>query len=375
MGMVSPFAIKLQVKGLDTVGNTAGSLYAVSTLGSIAGTLGTSFFLITWLGTKLIIHLLGIVLLILAFAVAVMDVHQKRQSHQVVQTKVSRGHVDKKTPGQNGSGRGKKTLILLALAALSGGMHTEAVSPSVSPDKIVYEKDSLYHRITVADEDGLRYLKFDASWQSAMYIDKPDKLVFPYTEFFHLEPLLNLQAKNALLVGLGGGSVPKNFLVNYPKLQFDVVEIDPEVITVAKRFFALKDDARLSLVARDGRTFFKQNKNWYDMIFLDAYYADAIPFHLATQEYMRELSGHLSSDGVVVSNVIGAVSGTRSRMFRSILKTYQSVFPHVYAFAVGKFQGNVSADKLQNIIVVSLCLRSRMIGKRLRLERRAKSAR
>jgi spermidine synthase len=336
LGMVSPFAIKLQVEGLDTVGNTAGRLYAVSTLGSIVGTLLTSFFLITWLGVRLIVHLLGGVLLLLAVGVFVAAGKESE-----------RGERKKKVASRVLS-------LLVVLAMCVGWGHVSATSSDIYATKTVYQKDSLYHRILVVDEGGTRYLKFDASWQSAMDLREPHKLVFEYTDFFHLGPLLRPDARTSLFVGLGGGSVPKNFRVNYPELAMDVAELDPEVIRVAERYFDVKGDEKLRLFAKDGRTFLRKNKSLYDLAFIDAYFSDSIPFHLTTKEYLEELKAHMSANGVVVSNIIGAVSGPRSRLFRSMFKTFQEVFPHVYAFPVGWNAPVRGETAVRNIIVIAM---------------------
>jgi predicted membrane-bound spermidine synthase len=68
MGMVSPFVIKLSATGLDEIGRTAGRVYAISTLGSISGAIAVSFFFIQWLGTRAIVVVLGLILLLLALA-------------------------------------------------------------------------------------------------------------------------------------------------------------------------------------------------------------------------------------------------------------------------------------------------------------------
>lgn len=354
MGMASPFAIKLQVKELDTVGNTTGGLYAVSTLGSIVGTLGTSFFLISWLRVSVIVHLLGATLLLLAVGVAVTAGNQaavgKGRPPAKKAQKSSPSGKNVRNNRKNGKHIGAM-LLTIAVAAALGATVTAAADPFSG--KIIYEKDSLYHHITVADAAGVRYLKFDASWQSAMLLNDSLRLYFPYTEFFHLGPLLNPRAHTALFVGLGGGSVPKNFRVNYPDLEMDVAEIDPAVIDVAKKYFVLHDDDKLHLYASDGRIFLKQSKTLYDMVFLDAYYADAIPFHLTTQEYLRELTKNMAPNGILVSNVISAVSGAKSKVFRSIYKTYQSVFAQVYAFPIGPLQG-AGPETLQNIVLVAM---------------------
>lgn len=66
LGTISPYAIKLEAVSLATVGNTAGGLYAISTAGSIGGTLFTAFFLIPQMGVSNILRTLGLILFCLA---------------------------------------------------------------------------------------------------------------------------------------------------------------------------------------------------------------------------------------------------------------------------------------------------------------------
>jgi len=367
MGMVSPLAIRLAVTKLETVGNTAGNLYAVSTLGSIFGTLVTSFFLIAVMGVRRILFLLGIILFALAAAAIWMALTQdppagegggresaasrSRQAEQPAKKKKKKGGriVRSSTAG---------VVLCLALAGLlsawAGGGTAWAISaPSdLYATKTLYDKDSLYHHILVVDQGGVRYLKFDASWQSGMDLRRPDALVFEYTHYFHLGPLLVPSAQRALFIGLGGGSVPKNFRINYPQLKMEAAEIDPEVIRVAKTYFYVEEDEYLQCIDRDGRMFLRKSDTLYDLIFLDAYQADSIPFHLSTKEFLEEVAAHLQPDGVVISNIIGAVAGPKSRLFRSMYKTYLSVFPQVHVFPV-KVAGYEGDTLPRNIIVVA----------------------
>ena len=71
------------------------------------------------------------------------------------------------------------------------------------------------------------------------------------------------------------------------------------------------------------------------MIVIDAYFADSIPFHLATAQFFELVRSRLSPGGVVVSNVIGAIEGSDSKLLRSMTKTYRSVFPTVELHPVG----------------------------------------
>jgi spermidine synthase len=138
------------------------------------------------------------------------------------------------------------------------------------------------------------------------------------------------EPKRVLVLGLGGGSFPKRLYKDLPSVVVDVADIDPEVIAIAKRYFQVPEDARLHLYAMDGRRFVQESKEKYDLVFLDAYNSDTIPFHLTTREFYQEIKAHLSPGGVVVSNIIGALRGPQSAFFRSMYRTLSEVFPTTY---------------------------------------------
>jgi spermidine synthase len=236
----------------------------------------------------------------------------------------------------------------LLAAAASGAAWYVSASPAVpreeSGARILYEGDSLYHHITVDESTDQRQLHFNNSFQSAMYLSDPLKMVFAYTSYLHLGVVARPEPKRALFIGLGGGSAPAKFLHDYPSLRtVDVVEIDPKVVAVAKRYFPLPGDPRLHLFVQDGRLFVAQlasnvstgRARPYDLVVIDAYNSDAIPYHLTTREFLTEVRAILSPDGVVAANVIGCLDGPRSRLLRSLLRTYAAVFPQIYLFPIG----------------------------------------
>ncbi len=115
----------------------------------------------------------------------------------------------------------------------------------------------------------------------------------------------------------------------------DVVDIDPEVIAIAKRYFQVPEDARMRLVAKDGRRFVQEATDTYDLVFLDAYNSDTIPFHLTTREFYQEIKARLTPGGVVVSNIIGTLRGPAERLLSIHLSdpvrglSYNLCRPHV----------------------------------------------
>jgi spermidine synthase len=237
----------------------------------------------------------------------------------------------------------------VASAAVVLGAVLAATSsvPSDGPD-VVYARDTVYHRITVSDEGEYRYLRLDRYWQSARNRSEPRRTVFPYADYLHLGLLFTPDLGRVVFVGMGGGTAPSRFFSDYPDAQIDVVEIDPEVAATARRYFDLPDSPRLAVHIQDGRLWIRRTSEHFTMIVLDAYLIDTIPFHLATREFYADASAHLAPGGAVVSNVIGAVRGPESPLFRAFYKTFRSVFPAVYVFPVG----GAGQGGLQNIILV-----------------------
>jgi spermidine synthase len=224
-----------------------------------------------------------------------------------------------------------------------------AIASPVPPDAsdVVYARDTPYHRITVSDEGAVRYLRLDRYWQSARDRAAPLRTIFAYTDYLHLPLALIPRPQRALFVGMGGGTAPARFFHDYPDLRIDVVEIDPAVADTASRFFDLPPGPRLAVHVGDGRLWLRRARDRYDLIVLDAYLIDTIPFHLATREFYMEAAAHLAPGGAVAANVIGATRGPSSRLFRAIDKTFASVFPAVYVFPV---EGD-AGEALQNIII------------------------
>lgn len=152
-----------------------------------------------------------------------------------------------------------------------------------------------------------------------------------------------------LFIGGGGFSGPKRFLKDYDWITVDVVEIDPEVIRVAKEFFSVKNEKRLNIYNEDGRTYLVNSNKKYDLIVLDAYARTYIPFHLMTLEFFNEVEKDMTPNGVVISNVISSLTGRTADIFKAEYKTLSQVFPNVYVFPVS----DVGSGLVQNIIIVA----------------------
>jgi len=224
--------------------------------------------------------------------------------------------------------------VCLALLPVQGF----ALEPS---EKLLFEKNSLYQYIsviedTVKKERYVRNKKREFT-QGGIYVNAPDKLLLEFTQMSFVSlAFLDRDPKNVLFVGLGAGAMPKYFTGRYPDAVIDIAEIDPDMLSVAQRYFHFKENARMKVHLDDGRLFVKRTKKKYDWIILDAYQNDYIPFHLTTLEFLREVKSRLNDNGVVVTNI---VSPFRNKFFDSMVMNYKKVFPHLMIFK-GKQSGN-----------------------------------
>jgi spermidine synthase len=314
LGALSPFAIKISTASLARVGRTAGNIYSLSTVGSIIGTFGTTFILIPTLGVSTILYSLSTVLIL----ASLIGLANRFRAISVV-------------------------LIAVSLVFSAAGQ--------ASVGGIVYQKDTLYHRVIVQDDStsSTRTLLLDNHFHSAMDLRDPDRIVFQYTKYFHLGPAFSPEIQNVLFIGGGGFSGPKRFLIDYPDMNIDVVEVDPDVINVAKEYFRVPESPRLRVFAEDGRTFLSDSDRIYDLIILDAYAKTYVPFHLMTREFHELAFDRMSNDGILISNIITSLSGAASSLFRAELKTMEDVYSSIDIYPVSSAASGI----VQNVMLLA----------------------
>ncbi len=356
LSAVGPIAVRLQVRALPRVGRTAGRTFAISTAGSIAGTFVTAFWLIPELGVEQLFVLGAAALFGTAALVGVAGRLPAVAAAGLVLALVVGGyavslgsqHIEPltATSAQNWS----------PLYRTRGYGYVDARDPSAVVETqgldVVFAEDTRYHRLAVVDDETTRYLRFDNSLQSAMYLRDPYRTRYRYTDFFHLGIAYNPDARNVLFVGLGAGSSEKRLWRDFPRLQIEAVELDPVVVDVAYRYFNVPRDPRLKIEVGDGRRFLADDERRWDVIVIDAFFADAIPAHLVTQEFLELLQTRLAPGGVVVTNAIGAIEGPGSRLFRSIYKTYRTAFPTVLVHPT-ILAGDQGDEQYRNLILVA----------------------
>ena len=325
LGCLSPFAIKLALLQNPNAGagRTSGSIFFWSTAGSIAGSLSAGFILIPLFGLDRIVSLCSLLLLLIGLV----------------------GLLSTKTISA------KTTFLLVPLVVLAYSL-SQAFTFKLS--NVVYSQDGLYEKISVVDttlsDRPTRILLQDKSASAAMYLDSDD-LVFDYTKYANIYLSSSPKPKRALALGGGAYSVPKALLAGSPNLEIDIAEIEPALIPVAQKYFFLPDNPRLHHFITDGRRFLTTTPYLYDLIFGDVYFSfSSIPPHFVTKEFFTLAKSRLTSSGMFIGNFIGSLDRTTGQLTFSIMRTFQSVFPQSYFFAVNSPKSPVT----QNIIFIGL---------------------
>jgi len=313
LGMTSPYAIKLASQTLSSVGNVSGNLYSLSTVGSIAGTFGTVFILVPLLDVRAIILGLGL---------AVIGVSLL------------------------GLPRSSAPFALLVLLVVSTSLTQSAPQVALHNGSAIYEKQTPYSTLDVVDVGSLRTLFLNGIPQSSMDLKHPDQLVYQYTVYFNLGMQVNPNATQVLFVGGGGFSGPKFFLSTYPHVHVDVAEVDPDVIDTAMKYFAVSPNPRLTIFNEDGRVYLSETSKAYDIIVLDAYAKSYVPFHLLTYEFIKVVASHLSPNGMVISNLIGSLTGPTSNLVRAEYRTATKVLNNSAVF-----ETIFSSSTVQNLLL------------------------
>ena len=228
-------------------------------------------------------------------------------------------------------------MVAIGVLAATWGMAQDGQGKTT----VLYDRESRYYRILVVEYETEKRLCLHFSKtrgiQSSMLIGDPVALDLRYCRTMVAGLALVPEAKDVLLVGLGGASLPKFIQKNFPDIRLDIVEIDPDVVKVCQKFFHFEGTPNTRVFVMDGRMYMKRAEKKYDVILLDAYAADHIPFHLTTAEFIRMVRDHLKPGGAVVSNLW---EHGLNRFYFAELKTFQETFPQSYILPAGS-SGNI----------------------------------
>jgi len=316
LGMYSPFAIRLMLRSAERSGTVSGTVYGVSTAGSIVGTLGTTFLLIPMIGTKAITYSLGAAGLLCGFTLMALSRLGPRRATMLLMTSFIAASI--------------------APAARADTLIDESVRADMlkRPDGRVTHVESEYNDIYVTKRRSELTMSFQLKgWdytESVADLRDPDALVLRYSQVMTIATIYPGELKKVLMLGLGGGSISTYLGRSMPDVAIDTVEIDRKVIEVAKQYFGLRETERVRYLDGDGRVFLNRNRGLYDLILLDAYRGGFVPFHLLTKEFYTLVKQRLTPGGAVASNVH---DGTK--LYHSTVKTMGEVFPTLDLYPTG----------------------------------------
>lgn len=313
LGMVTPFAIRLESTQLDQVGNTAGRIYALSTVGSIIGTFAPVFLFIPTVGTNMTFVIFGVTLFVGALAGLWLAGALKILRRL-----------------------GAPLAVLMAIS-LTGAALPHTIKPGFD-GKLVVERESLYNYIQVVKNgDTYELILNEGQAIHSLYNPADNVIGGEWTNFlaaplFNNAPYRTGDLQSVCVIGLGAGTIPRNISNTYGKnIPIDGVEIDPEIVKLGRQYFAM-NESNLHVIIQDGRYFLALTNKKYDMIAIDAYQQPYIPFQLTTKEFFQLTRQHLTPHGVVAINAGRA--GQDFRLVNALASTMKSVFKQVYVYDV-----------------------------------------
>lgn len=312
LGLVSPFAIRLATKEISTSGSASGSFYALSTLGSLVG----AFLPVLWLIPTFGVRRTLLIFSVLLFAASLWGLLPRWRPAFAV--------------------------VLIALVLPLG--------PLKDIPNLIYEQESLYNYIQVVQQsDGSRQLILNEGQaiHSVYYPNPTTVLTGWYWDYFLAAPYFNpgftpQKLHRVAIIGLAAGTIAHQFTQVYGPVPIDGVEIDPAIVNVGRKYFAM-NEPNLNVQVQDGRTYLETTHQQYDVVAIDAFQQPYIPFQLTTQEFFTTIRSHLSSTGVIALNTGHTTHDFR--LVQAFVNTMSQVFPSVYVFNVpGTFNTEVMAS-------------------------------
>ena len=315
-GALTPIFLREYVGGMDSVGNDAGRIYAISTMGSLAGALLSAYLIVPFIGAKA-----GIFLTAAVFGALCLASRWKPDVDKAVVLGI--------------------LLISLSSLALASGFGLP------QGYTVAKEYDSEYFHFRIAENNETRLLMLDADAHSV--IKKGDSgLALQYTRQMsdaateYMQP----KGKKVAMLGLGAGTLARHFALQGADVT--AYEIDPAVLAAARQDFEMPDMENLRVHVGDARGLLAEDKNQYDALFIDAFASKySIPVHLATKEAFAIYKKSVGN-GLLVINIISAAEGGKSGVFRSISSTAREEFPSQMAILTSN-----NRQAVQNIILVA----------------------
>lgn len=294
MGSVSPWAIRIAMDRVESSGEVAGRLYAISTAGSLVGTMVSALVTIPLLGTQR-------TFLVFALAVALVAAV---------------------------GAAGWKWSAVPASVAVAILFPVGTIKAS-GPGEILFEAETTHQYARVVElEDGERRLELNEG-QAIHSIYRPGEyLVGNYWDEGLVLPFVTSDRPPSRIAILGNaaGTMARAYGHFFPRTRVDAVEIDGELTELGRKYFDLRNP-RMRVFDEDARPWLRQADGEYDVIVVDAYHQPYIPFYLATREFFELARDRLAPGGVVLINV-GHPEGSDD-LERALTRTMGTALPEV----------------------------------------------
>lgn len=298
LGAAGPWAVRLAVRDMDRSGEVVGRLYAISTGGSLLGTMISALVLIPLLGTQRTFFVFALALALVAAA-----------------------------------GVGARALVVpvavLALLAVPVG-----TIKGDADGRVLYEAETTHQYARVIErDDGARVLELNEGQAVHSLYEPGSYLTGDYWDG-HL--VLHAAAsrrppRRIAILGNAGGTVARSFGHFFPATAVDAVEIDPELTELGRRYLDLRNP-RMRTFAEDARPWLERSEGGYDLIMVDAYRQPYIPFYLATREFFELARERLAPGGLVIVNVGHPEGG--EELERVLGRTMAAAFPRVLRYPI-----------------------------------------
>ncbi len=205
--------------------------------------------------------------------------------------------------------------------------------------------------IEIIECKGVRSLHFGSHpRQSSMLLTAPDKLELNYvramTSWLLFKPTLD---DDALVVGLGGGSLTKHLLEHFPDCRLKVVEYRKSVVKIARSYFGLPLDSRLKIIVDDGGDYIRQRaesyREHYSLLFIDAFDHEGMATSICNEAFFDACQALLKKDGILVINLWG---GTSNPEFQQVSQWLARAFNWQVLFLPVRDRGNIIAFAFNN---------------------------
>lgn len=227
--------------------------------------------------------------------------------------------------------------------------------------------------IEVVDKAGIRALHFGSeARQSTMSLAEPDKLLSLYARTMMAWLLFKERSDNLLMIGLGGGVLPKYFLNNFPDGQIKVIEYRRSVVKIAHSYFGLPLSPRLKIKIEDAALYMRRqsvkHQAQHDLIMVDAFDHEGMAEAVTQAAFFDSCKTLLTDDGVLAMNLWG----TNKYLFNQIAWKLQQVFSENMLFLPVRGRGNVIGfafnEKFPKLELKQLRSRALELEKTYRLE-------